>query len=74
MNCQCCGKQKQRVNAKDSELIGGNKILLCTECRKQGHEPRYFVIIAARSGKNVRDYIVSGRYCGADLAAAEVTV
>lgn len=74
MNCQCCHKQKSRVGPKDSKLVRGNKLLLCTECRRDDHEPRYFVIIAARSGKDIRDYIIQGRYCGAELAAADVII
>jgi hypothetical protein len=72
MNCQCCNKQKARITAQDSQLVKGNKLLLCTECRKAGHEPRYFVVIAARSGKNVREFVVGARYCGAELTANEV--
>lgn len=72
MSCQCCGKQKSRIGAKDSKLIKGTKLLLCTDCKREDHEPRYFVVIAARSGRNVRDYIVHNRYCGEELAAADV--
>lgn len=72
MNCQCCNKQKSRVTAVDSGLVRGNRLLLCTDCRREGHEPRYFIIIAARSGKTIRDYVVRSRYCGEELSANEV--
>jgi len=74
MNCQCCNKQKSRLAARDSELIPGNKIILCPDCRRMGHEPRYFIIIASQSGKQIRDFVVNSRYCGGALSAQEVVV
>lgn len=72
MKCQCCKEQKSRIKSVESGLVKGNKLLLCTECRRANHEPRYFVIIAARSGKVIRDYVVNSRYCGEQLTANEV--
>jgi hypothetical protein len=72
MKCQCCKKSKNKLYAKLSELIVGNKLLLCAECKKAGHEPRSFVIISAVSGTDIRRFVVGRRYCGNELAAHEV--
>ena len=72
MKCQCCGKQKSRLASKDSQLIQGNKLILCPDCRRAGHEPRYFVIIAGQSGKPIREFVLKKRYCGDPLSAQEV--
>jgi hypothetical protein len=74
MKCQCCNQDRARLTAVPSELIANNKLMLCSDCRRQGHEPRYFVILAAQSGKQVRDYVKLVRYCGASLEAHEVLV
>lgn len=72
MNCQCCSNAKARLSAVESKLIPGNKLMLCTDCKREGHEPRHFIIIAAHSGKQIRDYVKHTRYCGRLLEAHEV--
>jgi hypothetical protein len=72
MNCQCCGASKARVTVKESVLVHNNKLLLCTECRRLEHEPRYFVIVAAKSNKDVSEFVHKSRYCGEPLAATDV--
>jgi len=74
MKCQCCVTQKSDVVAKESALIKGNKLLLCKECASMNHEPRYFVIIAARSSRDVRTHILQKQYCGDEIPASDVLV
>lgn len=74
MNCQCCGGDRARLHGVESAMVKGNKLLLCTDCKREGHEPRHLLIIGAHSGKQVRDYIKHNRYCGQQLAANEVMV
>jgi protein-arginine kinase activator protein McsA len=72
MICQCCHSQKARLHNKDSELIPGTKILICTKCVNEGHEPRHNVILGSFSGRDVSKYVVDSLYCGKSLQANEV--
>lgn len=72
MECQSCGKQKAELIAKDSKLWARAKVLLCKTCIGEKKEPREFIILAARMGIDVTDYVVNRRYCGEELLAVEV--
>lgn len=72
MNCQCCSEAHARLHGVSSVLIPGNKLVLCTSCKNGGHEPRYFVVIGAHSGKDVREFVKKVKYCGQELSAQEV--
>lgn len=72
MNCQCCKNQKARLHSKESELITGNTVVLCTQCSNAGHEPRHNIVLASFSGKQVSKYVVSSLYCGEPLMANEI--
>lgn len=60
------------MHAVESSLIPGMPLVLCTECRNTGFEPRHVIIIASASGKDVKKHIVSKLYYGEDLTAQEV--
>lgn len=72
MNCQSCNLQKARVHSVDSVLVPGMKIILCTECRNSGFEPRHVVILASASGRDVKNFVVNKLYYGEPLQANEV--
>jgi hypothetical protein len=72
MNCQSCNLQKARVHSVDSVLIPGMKLVLCTECRNKGLEPRHVVILASASGRDVKNFVVNKLYYGEPLQANEV--
>lgn len=72
MNCQCCGKPKARLHRKNSMLIESMELLLCTDCKNAGKEPRHMVVLAAASGIDVRDFVVKRLYCGEELTARDV--
>ena len=72
MLCQSCRIQKSRLHAVESVLIPGMSLVLCTDCRNKGFEPRHVIIIAAASGRNAKRHIVERLYCGDDLTAQEV--
>lgn len=73
MKCQCCSEMRQRLHGVDSSLIPGMKLMLCTECKNAGREPRHIVVLAAASGTDVRDFVLARRYCGVELTAREIT-
>lgn len=72
MVCQSCRLQKSRVHPVESALIPGMSLVLCTDCRNKGFEPRHVIIIASASGRDVKKYIVERLYHGDDLTAQEV--
>jgi hypothetical protein len=72
MICQSCKIQKSRLHAVESILIPGMPLVMCTECRNRGFEPRHVIIIASASGRSVKKHIVERLYFGDDLTAQEV--
>jgi hypothetical protein len=72
MVCQSCKIQKSRLHSVESALIKGMSLVLCTECRNRGFEPRHVIIIASASGRDVKKYIIDRLYFGEDLTAQEV--
>lgn len=76
MNCVCCKKPKLTLKPVQSPLIKSMQLLMCETCLQAKHQPRHVLIITARSkGLDlIREYIVKVRYCGAKIAADEVTL
>lgn len=72
MQCTSCKKQKAELQAKESKLWLKTKILMCTTCLAEKKEPRGFIILAYRSGKDVKEYIAKRRYCGEEITAKEL--
>jgi len=72
MNCQSCNLQRARVHHVESVLIPGMKLVICTECKNNGFEPRHVVVLASASGRNVKDFVVNKLYYGESLQASEV--
>lgn len=72
MQCTSCKKQKAELQAKESKLWLKTKILMCQTCLSEKKEPRAFIILAHRSGKDVTDYISKHRYVGAEITAKEL--
>jgi hypothetical protein len=74
MRCQSCKAEKERLIPVESKALPGVNLLICSTCKKQGFEPRHILVLAARSGYSVRDWIVKRRYHGKSLSAEEITV
>lgn len=74
MNCQSCKKQKSNLRAVASAIIPQVDIIICGECVKKGWEPRHIIILGARRGVDVRNWIVGHKYHGAELLAEEIIV
>lgn len=74
MNCQSCKLQKARVHSVESNLIKGLTLVLCTECRNKGYEPRHVIILAAASGGDVRNHVKNSLYIGDPLQANEIII
>lgn len=62
--CACCGKQRNELRVQKSKLLEGAKFAVCSTCKARGFEPRYLIVLVARSEgiDAVADYIRNGKY------------
>lgn len=74
MQCFSCGKQKNELQPKKSDIIGGVILLMCQTCIEAKFEPRWVVILGGRQNgvESVRDYIIKRRYVGRTIDAEEL--
>lgn len=74
MLCYSCGKQKNDLISKKSSLLHGINLFMCQTCIENKFEPRWVIILAARSNSPayVRDYIVKRRYIGNEISGSEL--
>ena len=74
MLCYSCGKQKNDLVSKKSALLHGINLFMCQTCIENKYEPRWVIILAARSNdaNYVRDYIVKRRYVGNEISGSEL--
>lgn len=76
MKCAVCDKHKATLKPRKSKLTGAN-LLLCVSCFDNKYEPRWAIIVVARSPKMgglvaVRDYIRNHKYVGEKIRADEI--
>jgi hypothetical protein len=74
MNCYSCGKQKEGLHPKKSEILDGVISLMCQTCIDSRFEPRWVIVLGGRSkgADSVRDFIVKRRYLGNEIFANEL--
>ena len=74
MKCYSCNKQKNELHPKKSELLVGVISLMCQTCVDSRFEPRWVIVLAARSkgADTVRDFIIKRRYVGDEILANEL--
>ena len=74
MLCYCCGKQKNELLPKKSDIINGVTLFMCQLCIDSKFEPRWVIILSGRQNgiESVRDYVVKHRYCGRTIDAEEL--
>lgn len=72
MQCTSCKKQKAELHLKESKLWKKTKVLMCATCIGEKKEPRSFIILAYRSGTDVKEYIAKRRYCGEEITGKEL--
>ena len=76
LKCAVCDKHRATLKQRKSKLTGAN-LLLCTSCFENKYEPRWAIIVVARSPKMgglvaVRDYIRNHKYVGDKIRADEI--
>lgn len=74
MVCSSCNKQKAELHPRKSKLITGMNLYLCDGCTRAKMEPRFAIILCARSNgpESVTDYIKNRRYFGEEISAKEI--
>jgi hypothetical protein len=74
MDCYSCGKQKNTIHPKNSDIIKGVTVLMCQSCIDAGFEPRWIIILGGRKNgpASVRDFILRRKYIGAEILANEL--
>jgi hypothetical protein len=74
VKCYSCGKQKNELQPKKSELIDGIISLMCVTCIESKFEPRHVIVLAGRSmgPESVKDFIKKRRYLGNEILANEL--
>ena len=74
MLCYSCGKQKNELQPKKSEIMDGVTLFMCQICLDSKFEPRWVIILCGRQNgaESVRDYIIKRRYVGRTIDAEEL--
>jgi len=74
MLCFSCGKSKNELHPKKSDIMEGVMIYLCQLCIDNRYEPRWIIILGGRQNgaESVRDYIIKRRYVGNQISAEEL--
>lgn len=71
--CFCCGKNKNKLNVKRSNLLPIN-LMMCETCIVEKLEPRWVVILCGRQNgpDSVKEIVLKKRYCGQEIFASEL--
>jgi hypothetical protein len=74
MLCFSCGKQKNELQPKRSDIINGVTLFMCQACLDAKLEPRWVIVLGGRQNgvDSVRDYIIKRRYVGRTIDAEEL--
>ena len=74
MKCYSCNKNKNELHPKKSELLDGVTSLMCQTCIDARYEPRWIIVLAARSrgADLVKDFIIKRRYVGPEIMGNEL--
>jgi len=74
MQCFSCGKQKNQLLPKKSDILNGVTLLMCQTCIESKLEPRWVIVLGGRQNgtDSVRDYIIKRRYIGRVIDAEEL--
>lgn len=74
MLCYSCGKSKNDLQPKKSELLSGQQLFLCQSCIDAKYEPRWVIILYGRQNgaESVREYVLKKLYVGKPITAEEL--
>ena len=74
MQCFSCGKNKNQLSPKKSDIINGVTLFMCQTCLDAKFEPRWVIILGGRQNgvNSIKDYIIKRRYVGRIIDAEEL--
>ena len=74
MLCQSCNKSKFQLHSMRSNIMKEINLTMCQTCIDNRFEPRWVIILAARSlgSAAVKDYIINKRYAGEQITGVEI--
>jgi hypothetical protein len=74
MDCASCGKQKNSLHPRGSNIINGITIIMCQSCIDFDYEPRWTVVLGGRQNgpESIKEYITKRKYLGKIITAEEL--
>lgn len=75
IRCVSCDKQKDKLHRVQSTVVESLELKLCAACSFDDYEPRWVIVLAARSGVNVdrvKELVTNRKYYGDDIELREV--
>lgn len=74
MKCTSCNKNKAELHPKKSDILKGVSLVMCQACIDAGFEPRWAVVLGARSNgpASVKNYITKRLYFGREITGQEL--
>lgn len=70
--CDSCGGQRFTLTSVQSRLLKTMTFNLCNDCKEVGKEPRWLIVLAARSGQDVNHWLSERLYDGEDIAQGDL--
>jgi len=73
--CQVCNNSKANLERITSRFVPGWEINICSTCKNKKYEPRFLLVLAARSGPmsdKLKSAIKSNLYCGESITADDI--
>lgn len=74
LRCASCNLPKAQLLVHKSVVMPGRKLMMCKTCINDRMEPRWALIIAARTNgpSSILDFIRHRRYHGKEIQAKEI--
>lgn len=75
MKCQSCEQDKAKLHVVQSEIVPSLDLKLCASCKFDNLEPRFVIILGARSGADrdkIKEVVRERRYLGKEITLHEV--
>jgi hypothetical protein len=73
--CSCCNRQRSKLTPIETNLLKKQQLIMCSPCLESGHEPRWLIIISARSSGMTDELIKlirEEKYCGKVITGIEL--
>ena len=75
MKCQSCELDKAQLSIVSSKIVTTLDLKLCPACKFEGYEPRWVIILGARSKVNspeIAGLVSKRKYLGEDIKLSEI--